>query len=94
MIIRINGNVVTTSLESVAVPLGDQTVVAASDSWSQILGTVWEISDWLCVGVIIFAGATWMFGNRTKAIEQLIGGSAGYIVIRHAMDIQHWLRGL
>lgn len=65
--------------------------VANSGAWNEVLTTAMEIADWLCVGVIIFAGAIWMFNNRTKAIEQIIGGSSGYLVIRHAKDIQEWL---
>lgn len=63
-------------------------------TWTEIFMTVLNISDWLCAGIIVFAGATWMFGNRTKAIEHLLGGSIGYIIIRHALDIRNWLRTL
>jgi type IV secretory pathway VirB2 component (pilin) len=65
-----------------------------SATWAEIFETVLNISDWLCVGIIIYAGATWMFGNRTKAIEHLLGGAIGYIIIRHAEDIRDWLRSL
>lgn len=67
---------------------------AASGSWGKILSEVMEIADWLCTGVIIFAGATWMFGNRTKAIELLIGAGAGFEIILHAEDIKNWLKGV
>jgi hypothetical protein len=67
--------------------------MAKSEAWAHVFSSVLGISDWLCVGVIIFAGATWMFGNRTKAIEMLIGGASGYLIIRHAKDIQEWLSG-
>lgn len=65
-----------------------------SSTWGEIFETVLNISDWLCGGVIVFAGVTWMFNNRTKAIEHLLGGSIGYIIIRHALDIRDWLRTL
>jgi len=67
---------------------------AQDDTWRSIWETVLHISDWLCVGVISFAGAVWMFGNRSKALELLIGASSGYLVIRHAMDIKNWLASL
>lgn len=67
---------------------------AQDDTWGNIWGTVLHLSDWLCVGVISFAGAVWMFGNRSKALELLIGASSGYLVIRHAMDIKNWLASL
>lgn len=67
---------------------------AGADTWSEIFVTVLGISDWLCIGIIIYAGATWMFGNRTKAIEHLMAGGVGYVIIRHAVDIRNWLRTL
>lgn len=70
-------------------------VYAAGDnSWKKILTTLLDIGDWLCVGVIVFAGGTWMFGNRTKAIELLIGNAIGYIIIRHSWEIMEWLKNL
>lgn len=70
------------------------TVAGSATGWMNILNTLWEISDWLCVGVIMFAGASWMFGNRTKSMELMIGGSAGYLIIKHAKDIQEWLSSI
>lgn len=67
---------------------------AAEESWMQVWVSVLHIADWLCVGVITFAGAVWMFGNRSKAIELLIGSSSGYLVIRHAVEIRDWLSTL
>jgi hypothetical protein len=63
-------------------------------SFEIILSKVWEIADYMCIGIIIFAGAKWMFGDRTKGIESLISGSVGYLIIRHARDIQHWLESI
>jgi hypothetical protein len=44
--------------------------------------------------IIIFAGASWGLGNRTKAIEILIGVSCGYILCRHSIDIRNFLKGI
>lgn len=44
--------------------------------------------------VIIFAGAAWGLGHRTKAIEILIGVCCGYILARHAVDIRDFLKGI
>lgn len=41
--------------------------------------------------VIIFAGASWALGHRTKAIEILIGVCCGYVLARHAVDIRDML---
>ena len=70
------------------------TSISTSSSWNGIFLTAMGIADWLCVGVIMFSGVTWMFGNRTKAIELLIGTCSGYLIVRHSMDIMQWLRGI
>jgi xanthine/uracil permease len=44
--------------------------------------------------IIIFAGASWSLGHRTKAIEILIGVCCGYILARHAIDIRNFLKGI
>jgi uncharacterized protein YqgV (UPF0045/DUF77 family) len=44
--------------------------------------------------IIIFAGASWSLGHRTKAIEILIGVCCGYILARHAIDIRDFLKGI
>jgi len=70
------------------------TTAGTGNAFSEVLKAVLGIADYLCIGIIIFSGATWMLGNRTKAIEHLIGGSTGYLIIRHAKDIQEFLKGL
>jgi len=70
------------------------TTTGTGNAFNEVLKAVLGIADYLCIGIIIFAGATWMLGNRTKAIEHLIGGSTGYLIIRHAKDIQEFLKGL
>ena len=44
--------------------------------------------------IIIFAGASWSLGHRTKAIEILIGVCCGYVLARHAIDIRDFLSGI
>lgn len=81
------------SMAAVMIP---RTVLAASANatFNNIWPTVLNIVDWICVGVFVFAGVSWMFGHRTKALELIIGGAAGYILARHAIDIKDWLKGL
>ncbi len=68
---------------------------SANDAkFMKFLSTVFNIVDYVCVGVIVFCGATWMLGNRTKAIEHFIGGASGYLIIRNAKNIQEWLKEL
>ncbi len=60
------------------------------DLWSSIMGIV----DWIVVGVITFAGITWMFGKQTRGVELLICGASGYLLARHAVDIRNFLKGI
>lgn len=76
------------------IPYKALAATGAESTWNEIFDTVLSIADWLCVGIIVYAGVTWMFGNRTKAIEFLMGGSIGYLIIRHAEDIRDWLKSL
>jgi hypothetical protein len=73
-----------------------KTAVAASTAatFGNVWSAVMNIVDWIVVGVFIFSGVSWMFGHRGKALELLIGGAAGYILARHAIDIRDFLRGL
>lgn len=64
----------------------------ADATFGNMWGSVLNVVDWICVGVFVFAGVAWMLGHRTKAIELVIGGAAGYILARHAMDIKNWLK--
>jgi type IV secretory pathway VirB2 component (pilin) len=69
---------------------------ATSATADQTFGNLWQmvlnIVDWLVVGVFVFAGIAWMFGHRSKALELIIGGAAGYILARHAIDIRDFLK--
>lgn len=71
---------------------------AASTTADQTFGNLWKavmnIVDWIVVGVFVFSGIAWMFGHRTKALELIIGGAAGYILARHAVDIRDFLKKL
>lgn len=66
---------------------------ASSEStFKNIYNTVMNIFDWGVVLVIGFAGATWMLGHRSKAIELLICAAIGYLIARHAIDIRDFLK--
>lgn len=73
-----------------------KTVLAATSdtTFNDVLAALFGITDWLCVGVFLFAGVSWMFGNRTKGMELLIGGSIGYIIARKAVAIQQFLEAI
>lgn len=63
-------------------------------SFESMLEPALQIADWLCVGAIIFSGGLWMFGNKTKAVEHMIGAAVGYLIIRRAKGIQLFLKSL
>lgn len=55
---------------------------------------IMELFDRGVVLVIVFAGAAWGLGHRTKALEILIGVCCGYLLARHAVEIRDWLKGI
>lgn len=101
-----NGNIVPLNHQSISVvkvgigvyalmvPKAVFAAATGDGSFKEILDMLIHIADWLDIGVIMFSGATWMFGQRSKAIELLLGSSIGYLIIRHADEINHWLQGL
>ncbi|MFJ5716509.1 glycosyltransferase [Neobacillus sp. NPDC093127] len=70
------------------------TKVTADQTFGNLWEAVMNIVDWIVVGVFVFGGVAWMFGHRPKALELVIGGSAGYILARHAIDIRDFLKKL
>ncbi|MFD0825882.1 glycosyltransferase [Neobacillus sp. M.A.Huq-85] len=82
------------SMFAVMIPRTAMAASGADATFGSIWPSVLNIVDWLCVGVFVFAGVSWMFGHRTKALELIIGGAAGYILARHAVDIKDWLKAI
>lgn len=68
--------------------------LALADTFTGIHSTVMGIFDAGVVLVIIFAGASWALGHRSKAIELLIGACCGYLLARHAVDIRDYLKNI
>lgn len=66
----------------------------ADVGFQNIITAVAQIADYICLIAIMFSGISWMFGNRTRAMEHLLGASLGYIIVRKAHIIQHFLRGI
>lgn len=60
----------------------------------KLLKVAFDILDWGMIVVVIVSGLMWMFAHRTKGIELLLGGSIGYVIARHAIDIMEFLKGL
>lgn len=72
------------------------TVFAAEtgDTFIKIYDAVMKIVDHGVVLIIIFAGASWMLGHRSKGIELLISAAMGYIIVMHAVEIRDFLKEL
>jgi len=79
---------------SFAVPMILTPTIAFADTFGDIHGTVMAIFDGAVVLIIIFAGASWALGHRSKAIELLIGVCCGYLLARHAIDIRDYLKSI
>lgn len=63
-------------------------------SFLQIVTAIAELADFLVYCAIAYSGYVWMFGDKTKAIERLLGASTGYLIIRKANIIRDFLRSL
>lgn len=67
---------------------------ADSTGLAKLIFEILNIADYLAWGGLIFAGASWMFNNRTVAIERGIGVTAGYLIIRKSWDYIQFLKGV
>lgn len=66
--------------------------LAAGSSFDNLYPTLMRLFDSAVVLVIVFAGASWALGHRSKAIELLIGVCCGYLLARNAVNIRDFLR--
>jgi len=73
-----------------------ETVMAATAdaTFGNVHEALMKAFDAGVVIVLIFAGACWGLGHRTKAIEIIIGVCCGYVLARHAIDIRDFLKGI
>ncbi|SER87031.1 hypothetical protein [Psychrobacillus sp. OK032] len=67
-------------------------VAMAASSFDNIYPTLMRMFDSAVVLVIVFAGASWALGHRSKAIELLIGVCCGYLLARNAVNIRDFLK--
>lgn len=63
-----------------------------NSTFGNVHGAIMNAFDAGTVLVIIFSGASWALGHRTKSLEILIGVACGYLIARHAVDIRDFLR--
>ena len=87
--------IITASGAIIIATMPKMALAAAVDgTFGNLHGALMRGFDAGVVLVIIFAGAAWGLGHRTKAIEILIGVCCGYILARHAVDIRDFLKGI
>ncbi|PFX35285.1 glycosyltransferase [Bacillus pseudomycoides] len=65
-----------------------------NNTFGNVHGAIMNAFDAGVVLVIIFSGASWALGHRTKSLEILIGVCCGYVLARHAVDIRDFLKGI
>ncbi|EKU41962.1 hypothetical protein C518_2915 [Lysinibacillus fusiformis ZB2] len=65
-----------------------------SSTFVKIYDTVMTLFDQGVVLVIVFAGASWALGHRSKAIELLIACCCGYLLAAHAVEIRDFLKSI
>lgn len=65
-----------------------------NQSFMKIIQTGMTLADYACVAAIMWCGAQWMWGQRTKALEYLFGACVGYLIIRKAWVIMEFLRSI
>ncbi|MGI0534929.1 glycosyltransferase [Bacillus pfraonensis] len=87
--------VITATTGSLIMILPKVTLAATVNStFGNVHGAIMNSFDAGVVLVIIFSGASWALGHRTKALEILIGVCCGYVLARHAVDIRDFLKGI
>jgi len=67
---------------------------ASGSSFDNLYPTLMKMFDSAVVLVIVFAGASWALGHRSKAIELLIGVCCGYLLARNAVNIRDYLKAI
>lgn len=78
-----------------AVLLIPATVFAETgDAFYRITNAVYTVADYAFVLVVVFAGASWMFGNQTRMMKTLMGAAGGYYLLRNAEAIRDFMKSL
>ena len=93
--LKVIGKILTVSGAIVIATMPKMALAAGMDgAFGNVHKAIMRGFDAGVVLVIIFAGAAWGLGHRTKAIEILIGVCCGYILARHSVDIRDFLKGI
>jgi hypothetical protein len=81
-------------LRSSAVLAATSTPAGAAGSLAKLMTEMLAVGDYIAWGMLIFAGVSWMFGNKTVAVERAVGVTAGYLIIRKSWDYVMFLKGI
>ncbi|WP_227940416.1 hypothetical protein [Alkalihalobacillus deserti] len=77
-----------------AIMVSAATIPNDASGLGKLMGEMLGIADYVAWGGLIFAGASWMFNNRTVAIERGVGVTAGYLIIRKSWAYVQFLKGV
>jgi hypothetical protein len=81
-------------LKSGIVLAASTTPGGAAGGLAKLLGELLVIADYIAWGGLIFSGLSWMFNNKTVAIERAIGVTAGYLIIRKSWSYVVFLKSI
>lgn len=81
-----------TKASAILAPMLIIPTIASADLFTDVHSKAMTLFDGAVVLLIIFVGASWALGHRSKAIEMLIGVCCGYLVARNAIDIRDYLK--
>lgn len=96
-VVKVNGKAVDYQFKSVKQVVKNNKGVVAYSTGVGLMPLIREyasLSEYLAIGVLMFAGTLWIFGHRTRAVEMVIGVVIGYEIILHAEDFIHYLTKL
>lgn len=90
----LKGKVTTLGVTLLARPYMVLAKDSVEDTFGNVHTAVLNAIDSAVVLVIIFAGASWMLGHRSRAIEILIGVACGYLIVSNAVNLRDFLRSI
>ena len=76
----------------IAIPLVLTPTIAFASPFDSLHNEFLKLADVFALAIFSFAGASWMFGHRSKGLEMMICGMVGYLIVRYAADIRDYLK--
>lgn len=90
---KLTKSIVPASIGTFVLPL-NAFAADVNGTFGNVHGAVMNAFDSGVVIIVIFAGAAWGLGHRSKAMEILIGVCCGYVLARHAIDVRDFLKSI